>query len=64
MKKQQDKHLYALNGKKLKYSEMGERLAAQRNNFAHGNLDKDFDELALLDLIYLELILYAMQQVM
>ena len=55
------KHLYALNGKKLKYSEMGERLAAQRNNFAHGNLDKDFDELALLDLIYLELILYAMQ---
>ena len=55
------KHLYALNGKKLKYSEMVERLAAQRNNFAHGNLDKDFDELALLDLIYLELILYAMQ---
>ena len=45
----------------LNYNEMGRRLAQQRNNFAHGNIDKDFNRLALLDLSYLELILYAMQ---
>lgn len=54
-------YLYKLNGEKLKYSELGERLSGQRNNYAHGNLDKDFDALSLLDLIYLERIIYAMQ---
>lgn len=53
--------LYRFNGEKLNYDDMGERLARQRNNFAHGNLDKDFGGLALLDLIYLEFVLYAMQ---
>lgn len=55
------KHLYSMNNEKLKYSEMGLRLSQQRNNFAHGNLDKDFIGLSLLDLIYLEYIVYAMQ---
>lgn len=55
------KQLYKMNKEELKYSEMGIRLAAQRNNFAHGNLDKDFDGLSLLDLVFLERILYAMQ---
>lgn len=55
------KQLYRLNKEELKYSEMGSRLATQRNDFAHGNLDKDFNGLALLDLIFLERILYAMQ---
>lgn len=55
------KRLYSMNKETLKYSEMGLRLSQQRNNFAHGNLDKEFIGLALLDLIYLEYIIYAMQ---
>ena len=54
-------HLYQLNGEELKYSEMGKRIANQRNDFAHGNLDHEFQGLALLDLIYLKRIIYAMQ---
>lgn len=54
-------HLYHLNGQKLVYAEMGQRLADQRNHFAHGDLDKDFIGLSLLDLIYLEYVVYAMQ---
>lgn len=55
------RHLYQLNGESLVYSEMGERLANQRNHFAHGDLDKDFIGLSLLDLIYLEYAIYALQ---
>lgn len=54
-------YLYQLNGKQLTYSEMGQRLADQRNHFAHGDLDQDFIGLSLLDLIYTEYIIYAMQ---
>lgn len=54
-------HIYKLNGQELKYSDMGDRLASQRNHFAHGDLDKEFIGLSLLDLIYLELVVYAMQ---
>lgn len=45
----------------LNYTEMGERLASQRNNFTHGNLDKEFDVDSLLDLSFLEYLVYAMQ---
>lgn len=55
------KYIYNLNGEELNYSQMGERLSQQRNNYAHGNLDKDFVGLSLLDLIFLEMVLYAMQ---
>ena len=55
------KNLYELNNEILDYSKMGDRLANQRNNFAHGNLNKDFIGFSLLDLIYLEYIIYAMQ---
>ena len=55
------KRLYSINKETLKYSEMGLRLSQQRNNYAHGNLDKEFIGLALLDLVYLEYIVYAMQ---
>lgn len=55
------KNLYELNEKKLVYSEIGDRLAKQRNHFAHGDLDEDFIGLSLLDLMYLEYIIYAMQ---
>jgi hypothetical protein len=54
-------HLYLLNDQELKYSDMGKRLSDQRNHFAHGDLDKDFIGLALLDLIYMEYVIYAMQ---
>ena len=54
-------HIYKINHAELNYSKMGERLGKQRNAFAHGDLDKDFIGLALLDLIFLEMIIYAMQ---
>ncbi len=54
-------HLYSLNGEVLKYSEMGKRLSAQRNHFAHGDIDKEFIGNSLLDLIFLEYVIYAMQ---
>lgn len=54
-------YIYIINDEELRYNEMGKRLAGQRNNFAHGNLDKEFEGLALLDLIYLEVLVYAMQ---
>ena len=40
---------------------MGLRLAKQRNDFAHGNFDRNFNGLAFLDLIFMERIVYAMQ---
>lgn len=55
------KMLYSLNDTELLYSEMGKRLADQRNNYAHGNLDIDFIDKSLLDLIYTERIVYATQ---
>lgn len=54
-------YLYELNGESLRYPEMGKRLSKQRNNFAHGNIDQKFEGLALLDLMYLEYIIYIMQ---
>ena len=54
-------HLYQINGEELNYSEMGQRLSDQRNHFAHGDLDKDFIGLSLLDLMFLEYVVYAMQ---
>lgn len=54
-------HLYKLNSENLVYKEMGERLANQRNHYAHGDLDKDFIGLSLLDLIYMEYAIYALQ---
>lgn len=53
--------LYSLNGYELNYNEMGKRIADQRNHFAHGDLDKEFIGLSLLDLIYMEYMIYAMQ---
>lgn len=55
------KHLYQLNGENLVYTEMGERLANQRNHFAHGDLDKEFIGISLLDLMHMEYVIYALQ---
>lgn len=54
-------HLYGLNNEKLNYKHMGKRLSDQRNHFAHGDIDKEFIGLSLLDLIYLEYVIYIMQ---
>lgn len=54
-------HLYQINDETLKYSEMGKRLSDQRNHFAHGDLDKDFIGNSLLDLIFLEYVIYTIQ---
>lgn len=55
------KRLYSMNDTDLLYSEMGKRLADQQNNYAHGNLDIDFIDKSLIDLVYTERIVYAMQ---
>ena len=55
------KRLYSMNDTELLYSEMGNRLANQRNNYAHGNLNIDFIGDSLIDVVYAERIVYAMQ---
>lgn len=55
------KQIYELNDLQLSYSETGKRLGSQRNDFAHGNLDHDFKVESLLDVAFLEKVIYAMQ---
>lgn len=55
------KYLYSINETQLDYKRMSERLATQRNNYAHGNLDKEFDEITILDLMLLQKIVCIMQ---
>lgn len=50
-----------MNNQTLKYADMCTRLGQQRNNYAHENLDQEFVELSILDLIFLEMVVYAMQ---
>ncbi|MBR2002944.1 MAG: hypothetical protein IJ991_02035 [Thermoguttaceae bacterium] len=45
----------------LDYSRMAQPLAAQRNDYAHGDLEKNFNKVAIYGLIYLEWLIYAMQ---
>ncbi len=53
--------LYSRNNQKVNYKEIGKRLGDQRNHFAHGDLNENFIDLSLLDLIFLEYIVYALQ---
>ena len=53
--------MYKLNNISYNHSEIGERIGKQRNNFAHGNLDKEFINESLLDVVFLEQIVLAMQ---
>ena len=55
------KHLYSLNGEEFDYRMIGNRLATQRNDFAHGNIDKEFNGAAILDLLFLRYLIYALQ---
>ncbi|HEM2940487.1 TPA: hypothetical protein U0742_001972, partial [Streptococcus suis] len=54
-------YLYKLNNISYNHSEIAERIGKQRNNFAHGNLDKEFINESLLDVVFLEQIVLAMQ---
>ena len=54
-------HLYTLNGKETdSYSNMGDRLQKQRNNYAHGNIDKELNPDVIIDIIVLEWVNYSM----
>lgn len=55
------KHWYDVEDMKSIYTKMANRLVKQRNNYAHGNLNFTFTELLLLDIVYMERIVYAMQ---
>lgn len=57
------KYLYGINDciEEFNYAKIGARIQLQRNNFAHGNLDQESEEIAILDLIYLEKIIYILQ---
>ncbi|MFA6815667.1 MAG: hypothetical protein WCS73_05160 [Lentisphaeria bacterium] len=55
------KELYHKNKENLVYSEIGKRLAFQRNHFAHGDLDEEFIGQSLTDLLYIEYVVYVMQ---
>jgi hypothetical protein len=55
------KQLYNWNGiTNVDYSEISERIQTQRNNIAHGNIDKEFNPVVILDLLVLEWLYYAM----
>ena len=57
------RYLYNINNLKeeFDYTKIGSRIQNQRNNFAHGNLDKEFEETAALDVIFLEKVIYLLQ---
>ncbi|MCX7759356.1 MAG: hypothetical protein N2169_07120 [bacterium] len=55
------KQRFYLNNIEFKYTDMAERLASQRNNFAHGNLDKPLDVLSVLDIEVLKRLIYIIQ---
>ena len=55
------KQLYSLRDADVPYSDIGERLANLRNQYAFGNLDINLSEATLLDIAFLERIIYVMQ---
>lgn len=55
------KQLYSLRDADVPYSDISERLANLRNQYAFGNLDINLSEATLLDIAFLERIIYVMQ---
>ncbi|HEL1041287.1 TPA: hypothetical protein TVE66_001367 [Streptococcus equi subsp. zooepidemicus] len=55
------RYMYKINNISYDHSKIGKRIGKQRNNFAHGNLDKEFINESLLDVVFLEQIVLAMQ---
>jgi hypothetical protein len=52
--------LYKLNGLSVDtYEKMGDRIQAQRNGYAHGDMSKEFDSMVILDIIILEWVNYG-----
>lgn len=57
-------NLYKINHidkKEYSYNKISERIGQQRNNYAHGQIDREMDDLVILDFIVLEWLLYAMR---
>lgn len=55
------KYLYGINDISYDHSDIGIRMAKQRNNFAHGNLDKEFINESLMDVVFFEQVVLVMQ---
>lgn len=56
--------LYKQNGideEEFKLTKIAQRLEKQRNNYAHGQIDRELNELVVLDLIVLEWLLYTIR---
>ena len=49
------------NNEEFNINSISSRLAEQRNDFAHGNLDKEFNLATIIDIILMEFIIYIMQ---
>ena len=55
------KYLYAVKKLELNPAKISERLAEQRDAFAHGNLAKPFDYASALDIRFMEYLVFIMQ---
>lgn len=54
------KNIFAINKKNVDtYSNISNRIQSQRNNYAHGNIDKEMNSDVILDIIILEWVNYA-----
>lgn len=54
--------LYKDNGiKEYKITDIATRLQSQRNNYAHGNIDKEVDSDVIIDLLTVEWLLYSIK---
>lgn len=53
--------MYQANGIEVDYNKISSRIQMQRNNYAHGNIDKEMNKLAILDVVYLQYVVFAMQ---
>lgn len=54
-------NLYNMNGiNEIKHQDIANRIQTQRNNYAHGNIDKEIDLLVVLDLSVLEWCIYVL----
>ncbi|MGF9772399.1 HEPN domain-containing protein [Priestia aryabhattai] len=55
------KKVYKMNQiEDVRYLDIAERIQNQRNNYAHGNIDRELNPVVILDLIVLEWIYYSM----
>lgn len=57
------KFLYEINNEleNFDFAKLSQRIEKQRNNYAHGNLDKEYDILVSLDILLIERVVYVLQ---